>query len=430
MQVGDAEDLLLARINVTAVGSVDASTALTFASAELTDILGETVEITTVTGELAAASNIAVMVGTSVVAKGGSTTIPVTISFTQEGGLAGYNISIGYDQSIIQIDDVSAGEPPFGGPPVFSVNEEESVVNIVGFHGERPGPVGRMNTFNLQVTGLTRGVSPLELIVKDLVNAIDSTNWPATTSDGAVRVVSESAGGPLGSTSATEAFSIAIDRDSALEGAVVSDITPATGAIVALPNNIVVLTIPAGAVEESGFVALRVASDNPSPPVPPNHDLGNTIEVNLLDSNGVLLSDVLLLEQAVLKMGFTSNELSAWGSNGILIQRYEPALDRWLPLHTTIDVDDMAASVLTNRFSVFALTFNRSESNAESQTKQEQPATQPADNTSGSPAGSGDQDASESPSDQGYSLVMILLAVLVAVGIVGGIGYGYLRTRD
>jgi hypothetical protein len=71
-----------------------------------------------------------------------------------------------------------------------------------------------------------------------------------------------------------------------------------------------------------------------------------------LNSNGVLLSDVLLLEQAVLKMGFTSNELSAWGSNGILIQRYEPALDRWLPLPTTIDVDAMAASVPTDRFSV------------------------------------------------------------------------------
>ena len=104
--------------------------------------------------------------------------------------------------------------------------------------------------------------------MKDLVNAVDFTSWPAKTSNGSVRVVSESAGEPQSSTSATETFSNAIDKDSALDGAVVSNITPATGAIVALPDNIVVLTIPAGAVVESSFVALRVASDNPSPPFP------------------------------------------------------------------------------------------------------------------------------------------------------------------
>ena len=430
IRVGDAEDVLLARIDVAAVGNVDASTALTFASVALTDILGEAVETATVMDGSATVSNTAVMVGTSVVAKGGTTTIPVTIIFTPEGGLAGYNISIGYDPSIIQIYDISAGESPFGGPPIFSVNKEESIVNIVGFHGERPGPVGRMNALNFQVTGLARGASLLEITVKDLVNAIDSTSWPATTSSGSVRVVSELAGGPQRPTSATETFSFAVDKDSALDGAVVSDITPALGVVVALPNNIVVLTIPAGAVAESGFVALRIASDNPSPPVPINHDLGNTIEVNLLDGDGVLLSDVLLLEPAVLKMKFTEHELDTWGLNGILIQRYEPALSRWLPLFTTIDTDEMAALAASSRFSVFALTFVLSEPNAESQQDQENIATQPSVNASGPTIGSGDQDSSGSSSERGYSLVIVALAVLVAVGIVSGVGYGFLRRRD
>jgi len=67
------------------------------------------------------------MIGTSAVAKGSSTTVPITIVFTPEGGLAGYNISIAYDPEIIQIDGILPGEPPFGGTPIFSVNEEQSL---------------------------------------------------------------------------------------------------------------------------------------------------------------------------------------------------------------------------------------------------------------------------------------------------------------
>lgn len=121
-QAGPAEDVLIARISVTAAGNLGASTTLTFESVVLTDSLDRPVETGIVLDGQAAMSNIAVMIGTSVVAKGESVTVPVTINFSPEGGLASYNISIGYDNSIIQIDDTSAGEPPFGGPPIFSVN--------------------------------------------------------------------------------------------------------------------------------------------------------------------------------------------------------------------------------------------------------------------------------------------------------------------
>jgi hypothetical protein len=266
-----------------AVGDLDASTAMTFSSVELTGSLDQSIDLGSILGGRAAVSRTAVMIGTSVVPEGSSTTIPVTILFTPEGGLAGYNISIACDPAIIRIDGLSPGEPPFGGTPIFSVNEEQSFVNIVGFHGERPGPTGRTVALNIQVTGLSKGSSALEITVKDLVNAIDATSFPARTSNGSVRVVSESAGGPQTSTSTTETFSVAIDGGSAIDGAVVSDLTPAAGTAIALPSQIVVLTIPAGAVTESGFVALRVADDSPSPPPPSSHALGSTIEINFLE---------------------------------------------------------------------------------------------------------------------------------------------------
>ena len=427
-QGGATEDVLIARISVTAVGELDASTGLTFSSVELTGSLDQVIDVGLIVGGRAAVSGTAVMIGTSAVSVGNSITAPVTIIFTPEGGLAGYNISVGYDPAIIRIDGVFPGEPPFGGTPIFSVNEEQSFVNIVGFHGERPGLTGKTIALNMQVTGLIKGSSPLVITVKDLVNAIDATSFTALTSNGSVRVVSESAGGPQASTSTTETFSVAVDGDSALDGAVVSYITPAAGAVIALPDGSVILTIPAGAVAESGFVAMRLASDNPSPPVPLSHDLGNTVEVNFLDSEGGLLSDVLLLEQAILSMGFTDSELDTWGPDGILIQRYEPVLGRWLSLATTIDTDKMVASALTDRFSVFGLTFRQTgeaTSSGESEQGEETIAT-----TASNPATSEDNSALVDEDDGQISLVIMVLIVLAVMGALGGVGILFLRSKN
>ncbi len=429
-QDGAAEDALLARITVTAVGQLDASSALTFASVELTGSLDQQIVAGEVLHGRAAVSNTAVMIGTSAVAKGSSTTVPVTIIFTPKGGLAGYNISIGYDPEIIQIDGILPGEPPFGGTPIFSVNEEQSFVNIVGFHGERPGPTGRTAALSIQVTGLALGASPLVLTVKDLVNAIDATSLIPLTANGSVRVISQSAGGTAGLTAGTTTYSVATDSQSALDGAVVSDITPTSGTVIALPGQKVILTIPAGAVERSVFVALREASDSPSPPAPPNHDVGNTVEVNFLDLEGGLLGEVLLLEQASLVMGFTESELETWGPDGIVIQRYEPVLGRWLPLATTVDTVGMSASVLTNRLSVFGLTFGGSGSTGDAQPEQERSTEQPAIVNPIPTSGSGVPGDANQSSTQGISPVTVAVIVVVIAAAIGGGGYLFLRKRN
>tara|TARA_B100000809_G_scaffold262846_1_gene314766 strand:+ start:643 stop:1056 length:414 start_codon:yes stop_codon:yes gene_type:complete len=137
---------------------------------------------------------------------------------------------------------------------------------------------------------------------------------------------------------------------------------------------------------------------------------------------------VVLLEQAVLLMGFTQSELEAWGPDGIVIQRYEPILGRWLPLTTSIDLDTMAASALTTRFSVFGLTFRQTGAatlSGEPEQIQESTATSGSD-----PAIPAENSASIEEDDGQISLMTVALIVVVAIGAIGGAGILILRKKN
>ncbi|MDA0264325.1 MAG: cohesin domain-containing protein [Chloroflexi bacterium] len=429
---GAAEDALLARISVSAVGELDASTALRFSGVELKGSLDQAIAVGSAQHGRAEVSNAAVMIGTSSVALGQSTTVPVTVVFTPKGGLAGYNISVGYNPAVIRIDGILPGEAPFSGSPIFSVTQEQGFVNIVGFHGERPGPVGRTVVLNIQVTGMTKGASPLDVTIKDLVNAMDATSWPATASSGSVRVVAESPGGSSAPALTPNAISLAMDGRSALDGAVVSDVTPTGGTVISLPKNNVTLTIPPGAVKEVGFVAMRESGGGMGSTAPPSRDLGNVVEVNLLDAQGTLLTDVYLLEQAVLRMGFSSADLEISGPNGISIQRYEPVLGRWLPLDTTVDTSNLPASARTDRFSVFGLTFQQQGTAAPSDSSLDQNGPEAAPPVSGSSSAGDSGTPAEQAADSGTADGPISMAViaLIALAVIGVVVVGYLFLRE
>ena len=132
-----------------------------------------------------------VRIKSGVIPVDGSGTFPVTVAFNPESGLAGYSLSIQFDPAIVKIEQLLPGDPPFGGTPVFHIFEEEGLVNVVGFHASRPGPRGRTLVLRIELTGLTIGSSPLEVEVRDLVDAVENDSWPARTIDGRVRVVEQ-----------------------------------------------------------------------------------------------------------------------------------------------------------------------------------------------------------------------------------------------
>ncbi len=414
------EDALMARISVRSLGPVNANSDLRISAFELVDHAGRKIPVASTANSKAAIANAAVTVGTAAVRQGSATSIPVRIMFAPRGGVAGYNISVRYDPSAITINGISPGEAPFSGTPIFNLDEKNATINIVGFHGERPGPTGSIIALNIEVSGVLRGSTPLEIIVKDLVDATGAASWPAVPVNGAVRVISRSAGMPERPGPPPFKLNTASDGQSALEGAVISDIAPLTSTVVSLPGEQVVLTIPAGAVKETGFVALRDFKGGAKPQAPLDSELGATFEVNFLDPEGSLLTDLVLLQQAELRMGFTQSQIDTWGTGGILIQRYEPVLGRWLPLSTTVDPDGLAATAVTNRFSVFGMTFTKTDSGDPGGPGKEPLAaeTGPSD----SPVGPAGPASREESSGQDDLVLVILLAVVLAVVILGGLG--------
>jgi hypothetical protein len=111
-----------------------------------------------------------------------------------------------------------------------------------------------------------------------------------------------------------------------------------------------------------------------------------------------------------------------------VIQRYEPILGRWLPLTTSIDLDTMAASALTTRFSVFGLTFRQTGAatlSGEPEQIQEPTATSGSD-----PAIPAENSASIEEDDGQISLMTVALIVVVAIGAIGGAGILILRKKN
>lgn len=102
-------------------------------------------------------TNAVVKMRSGLVPLGGAATLPVSVDFESEGGLAGYNISIAYDPKIVEMGRILPGDAPFGGTPIFEINEAEGFVNIVGFHGNRPGPTGETMILRISLRGWLKG---------------------------------------------------------------------------------------------------------------------------------------------------------------------------------------------------------------------------------------------------------------------------------
>ena len=423
-----SKEARIARLNVTAVGELDDSSPIRFTSADLTD--GTDQPISAAAGDDGSV-NIAstvVRVGSVSVSQGRSTTVPVTVSFSPSGGLAGYNISIAFDSAIIKIDDIVSGDAPFGGTPIFNLNEAESFVNVVGFHGDRPGPVGRIVVMNMTVTGIARGTSGLGLTIKDLVDAENADSWTAAAVDGSVRVLAASSN--VGSTvdSAPSSSSTETGKPAVLEGAVLIDLTPGVLSELSLPNRKATLTFPVGSVTERGFVAMKQIQAEATPTPPSGFSFGTVIEVNMLDLPGNLLFDVFLSKQAIISMSLPDASRITSHTVNISIQRYEPVLGRWLALPTTVDREKMVAIAGVDRLSIFALTIG----GAISEEAQSSMTPDGSAASGDSPATLSDNSAPFGGTDQSDGGgIPALVIVLIAVGILvlGGTGFIVLRPK-
>ena len=412
-----SQEALIARLNVTAVGELDDSSPITFKSAKLTDGTDPPVSVAAATDATVNIVNTVVRVGSVSVAQGRSNTVPVIVSFSISGGLAGYNISIAYDSAIIEIDEILSGDAPFGGTPIFNINEAESFVNVVGFHGDRPGPIGRTVVMNMTVTGIARGTSGLGLTVKDLVDAENADSWTARAVNGSVRVLPASS--KVGST--VESSPVSSSSETAepvvLAGAVLIDLTPGVLLELNLPNQRATLTFPIGSVTERGFVAMKQidAEATPSPPSGSIH--GTVIEIQMLDLTGNLLYDVFLSEQAQISMSLPDTILIASDTVDISIQRYEPVLGRWLALPTTIDRENRVAIAEVDRLSIFALTIDGAAT-----------AEASSSTTSDGSAASGTSSATNQVDGGGIPTLVVVL-IVVGVLALGGTGYFVLRPK-
>ena len=136
-------------------------------------------------------------------------------------------------------------------------------------------------------------------------------------------------------------------------------VTPEEGAELASPSGEVNLTIPAGAVREPVFVVLQQVTTEAAPPPPSDFDLRVAVEISLRDADGNPLFDVLLAREATIAVGLAGGDLSAFGEDSILIQRYEPLLGQWISLPTTVDTAKKVATAMVTRLDTFALTLRQ-----------------------------------------------------------------------
>ena len=185
---GIVGDQRIARLTLTALEKLQGKSFIRFASVELNDSDDSQIPAVVADAEVAVGDAV-VRIRSGVIPVGGSGTFPVTVAFNPESGLAGYSLSIEYDPSIVKIERLLHGDAPFGGTPVSHIFQAEGLVNVVGFHGSRPGPRGRTLVLQIELTGLAKGISPLKVTVRDLVDAVDNDSWPALAIDGRVRVV-------------------------------------------------------------------------------------------------------------------------------------------------------------------------------------------------------------------------------------------------
>lgn len=295
-----------------------------------------------------------VRVRSGVIPVGGSGTFPVTVAFNPESGLAGYSLSIEYDPSIVKIEQLLPGDAPFAGTPVSHIFEDEGRVNVVGFHGSRPGPRGRTLVLQIRLTGLAKGNSPLKVTVRDLVDAVDNDSWPALVIDGRVRVVEPGEFVPPPDEEIL-ATSEPIGTPVPVDPPIRANVSPLVGIEIMTASGDMGLRIPAGAVSHTGFVELSALPINVVPPPPSGATLSFTTQITLLDSDGNPTVDTPLSRDATITMRLTAEQLQTTSPDEILIQRYEPLLGQWIQLQTEVDVENLIATAFVNRFSIFGL---------------------------------------------------------------------------
>lgn len=351
---GDPGDKRVARLKLTAVEKLRGKSFLRFARVELSDSNDSPIASAVAADAELTVGEAVVRVKSGVIPWEGSGTFPVTVAFNPKSGLAGYSLSIRYDPSIVKIEQLLSGEAPFGGTPVFHIFEGEGFVNVVGFHASRPGPRGRTLVLQLRLTGLAIGSSPLEVTVRDLVDAVDNDSWPALAIDGMVRVVEAGSFVPR-----PEKEILATPAPSGtpvpVEAPIRANISPLVGIEIASASGNLGLRIPAGAVSQPGFVELTPLPSDVVPPPPFGATLTFTAQITLLDLDGNPTVDTPLSRDATITMRLTIEQLQATPPDEILIQRFEPLLGQWIQLPTEVDVENLIATAFVNRFSIFGL---------------------------------------------------------------------------
>ena len=347
-------DQRIARLTLTALAKLQGKSFLRFASVELNDGDDSRIPPAVVADAEVAVGDAVVRVGSGVIPVGGSGNFPVTVAFNPESGLAGYSLSIEYDPSIVKIEQLLHGDAPFGGTPVSHIFEAEGLVNVVGFHGSRPGPRGRTLVLKIELTGLAKGSSPLKVTVRDLVDAVDNDSWPALAIDGRVRVVDPGSFVPSQEEEIL-ATPAPIGTPVPIEPPIRANVSPLVGVEIASASGNLGLRIPAGAVSHTGFVELAALPSDVVPPPPSGATLTFTAQITLLDSNGNPTVDTPLSRDATITMRLTAEQLQSTSPDEILIQRYEPLLGQWVQLPTEVDVDNLIATAFVNRFSIFGL---------------------------------------------------------------------------
>ncbi len=113
-----------------------------------------------------------VEIGSANVAPGGSTLIPVAVkNFTAGSGLGSYDFEVSFDPQGIKVENIKAGDQPFGDPAAATINNSSGKIFFNDFQSSVPGPKGQITVAYLTVTGVAAGSWPITVKVTTLAAA-------------------------------------------------------------------------------------------------------------------------------------------------------------------------------------------------------------------------------------------------------------------
>ena len=151
------------------------------------------------------------------------------------------------------------------------------------------------------------------------------------------------------------------------EGGIVSVVHPTSPTSVELPEQGAKLDIPAPVQAETFQVRLRtVSSDNL--PLQPDGRALSALNIDLFDTDGVLMQGVRLWSRATLSIKLTESMVQELGgassvfnehaAGRLRIQKLSPAGTSWSDLLTTLDLSARTFSASVLQFSTFALVWS------------------------------------------------------------------------